>query len=96
MKIYALICLKLDLTQFWPKVVSWTFEINTDELSQSGCHQKKRKRCNIEHPCVLFLQKIMNCVTTKHLSRPIWEREVHWNKMRSGKKCKNWDNGSSF
>ena len=32
MKIYALICHKLDLTQFWPKVVSWRFEITTDEL----------------------------------------------------------------
>ena len=33
MKIYALICHKLDLTQFWPKVVSWRFEITTDELT---------------------------------------------------------------
>ena len=33
MKIYALICHKLDLTQFWPKVVSWRFEITTDELA---------------------------------------------------------------
>ena len=32
MKIYALICHKLDLTQFWPKVVSWRFEITTDEM----------------------------------------------------------------
>ena len=32
MKIFALICHKLDLTQFWPKVVSWRFEITTDEL----------------------------------------------------------------
>ena len=30
MKIYALICHKLVLTQFWPKVVSWRFEITTD------------------------------------------------------------------
>ena len=33
MKIYALICHKLDLTQFWPEVVSWRFEITTDEIS---------------------------------------------------------------
>ena len=54
----------------------WKIESQHHEgkLSQSSCHQKKSKRCNIEHPCVLFLQKIMNCVTTKHLSRPIWER----------------------
>ena len=32
MKIYALICHKLDLTQFWPKVVSWRFEITTDDM----------------------------------------------------------------
>ena len=32
MKIYALICHKLDLTQFWPKVVSWRFEITNDVL----------------------------------------------------------------
>ena len=33
MKIYALICHKLDLTQFWPEVVSWRFEITTDDLN---------------------------------------------------------------
>ena len=32
MIIYALICHKLDLTQFWPEVVSWRFEITTDEV----------------------------------------------------------------
>ena len=32
MKIYALISRKLVLTQFWPKVVSWRFEITTDEF----------------------------------------------------------------
>ena len=32
MKIYALMCHKLVLTQFWPKVVSWRFEITTDDL----------------------------------------------------------------
>ena len=31
MKIYALICHKLDLNQFWPKVVSWRFDVTTDE-----------------------------------------------------------------
>ena len=38
MKIYALICHKLNLTQFWPKVASWRFEITTDEpkASQEG------------------------------------------------------------
>ena len=33
MKIYALICHKLDLTQFWPEVVSWRFEITTDDVA---------------------------------------------------------------
>ena len=28
MKIYSLICHKLVLTQFWPKIVSWKFEKN--------------------------------------------------------------------
>ena len=32
MKIYALICHKLVLTQLWLKVVSWRLEITTDEL----------------------------------------------------------------
>ena len=32
MKIYALICHKLDLTQFWPKLVSWRFDVTTDEV----------------------------------------------------------------
>ena len=36
MKIYALICHKLVLTQFWPKVVSWRFEITTDEVGRDG------------------------------------------------------------
>ena len=35
MKIGALICLKLDLTQFWPKVVSRRFEITTDETLET-------------------------------------------------------------
>ena len=36
MKIYALICHELVLTQFWPKVVSWRFEITTDEVGRDG------------------------------------------------------------
>ena len=36
MKIYAIICHKLDLTQFWPKVVSWRFEIATDEIAEDS------------------------------------------------------------
>ena len=36
MKIYALICQKLILTQFWPKVVSWRFEITTDEMCKDS------------------------------------------------------------
>ena len=32
MKIYALICHEMVLTQFWPKVVSWRFEITTDDF----------------------------------------------------------------
>ena len=36
MKIYAIICQKLDLTQFLPKVVSWRFEITTDENAQKA------------------------------------------------------------
>ena len=34
MKIYALICHNLVLTQFWPKVVSWRFEITTDVVRE--------------------------------------------------------------
>ena len=36
MKIYALICQKVVLTQFWPRVVSWRFEITTDVLALVG------------------------------------------------------------
>ena len=32
MKIFTLICHKLVLTRFWPRVVSWRFEITTDEI----------------------------------------------------------------
>ena len=32
MNIYAFICPKLVLTQFWPKIVSWRFKITTDAL----------------------------------------------------------------
>ena len=35
MKIYTSICYNLVLTQFWPKVVSWRFEITTDEMQYS-------------------------------------------------------------
>ena len=38
MKICSLICHKLVLTQFWPKVVSWRFEITNDELNDLGPH----------------------------------------------------------
>ena len=38
MKIYALISRKLVLTQFWPKVVSWRFEITTDALTLASEH----------------------------------------------------------
>ena len=36
MKIYAYICHNLVLTQFWPKVVSWRFEITADEVGRDG------------------------------------------------------------
>ena len=32
MKVYTRIFYKWVLSQFWPKVVSWIFEITTDEL----------------------------------------------------------------
>ena len=46
MKIYALIFHKLDLTQFWPKVVSWRFETTNDELSTDiGSAEASITRC---------------------------------------------------
>ena len=39
MKIYAIICHKLVLTQFWSKVVSWRFEITTDVMRMCNVYQ---------------------------------------------------------
>ena len=49
MKIYAQICHELNLTQFWPKVVSWKFDITPDDImyallrSQVEFFQHQRK-----------------------------------------------------
>ena len=46
MKIYAYICHNFVLTQFWPKVVSWRFEITTDEVGRDGVDRSVLFSCS--------------------------------------------------
>ena len=57
MKIYASICHDLVLTHFWPKVVSWRFEISTDENPQ--CMHDTMAGYTI-----IFLHPYLTCVTS--------------------------------
>ena len=55
MKIYALICHKLVLTQLWPKVVSWRFEKTTDVLPVSTLKDSTWVFCtSYTHVCFDF------------------------------------------
>ena len=49
MKIYALICHNLVLTQFWPRVVSWRFEITTDAAALPSPSPPRQPK---QHPVI--------------------------------------------
>ena len=81
MKIYALICHKLVLTQLWPKVVSWRFEKNTDVLLLLSTYWTSNKVVFLwtKQWFILFiaaLDLILKCIFPKIAEGVGWSRHV--------------------
>ena len=71
MKIYTSICNNLVLTQFWPKEVSWRFEITTDELTSRSTFRDK-------HITTLIFQRRRGVNWKGVRWWRWWWRDCHW------------------